>query len=88
MSQNWSTRDRDLQMARSIMEEYAHDRDSDTLGLFEIVVDLTEKRMDFCLSGWVLTLAQHFNSVYGVNQGDFVIRQVITCCITQGHTLH
>jgi hypothetical protein len=88
MSQNWPTRDRDLQTARVIMEEYASERDSDSLGLFEIVVDPAEKRMNFCLSGWVVILAKHFNSMYGVSQGDFVTRQVITRCITQGQTLH
>lgn len=88
MSQNWPTRDRDLQTARVIMEEYANKRDSDSLGLFEIVVDSAQKRMNFCLSGWVVILAKHFNSKYGVSQGDFVTRQIITCCITQGQTLH
>ncbi len=88
MSQNWPTRDRDLQTARVIMEEYANERDNAALGLFEIVVDQVNKRMDFCLSGWVVILAKHFNSLYGVAQGDFVTRQVITCCLTQGQTLH
>ena len=45
MSQNWPTRDKDLQAARVIMEEYASDRESDTLGLFEIVVDQAEKKI-------------------------------------------
>jgi hypothetical protein len=88
MNQNWPTRDRDLQTARLIMEEYAKERESTTLGLFEIIVNPAKKRMDFCLSGWVILLAKHFNSMYGVNQGDFVTRQVISRCLTQGHTLH
>ena len=88
MSQSWPTKDRDLQTARVIMEEYANERDRNTLGLFEIVIDPSEKRMDFCLSGWVVILAKHFNSKYGVSQGNFVTRQVITSCITQGQTLH
>lgn len=88
MSQNWPTRDEDLQTARTIMEEYANEKESDSLGLFEIVVDQMEKRMDFRLSGWVIVLANHFNSLYGLSQGDFVTRQIITRCITQGHTLH
>ena len=88
MSQNWPTRNKDLQTARVIMEQYASELDSDALGLFEIEVDKFEKRMNFCLAGWVVLLAQHFNSQCGVNKGDFVTRQVITSCITQGQTLH
>lgn len=88
MSQNWSTREKDLQIARVIMEEYASERDSNALGLFEIEVDQMEKRMNFRLSGWVLAIAKHFVSTYGASQGDFVTRQVISRCITQDATLH
>lgn len=88
MSQNWPTRDKDLQAARFIMEEYANERESESLGLFEIVVDQVEKRMNYCLSGWVVILAKHFSSLYGASQGDFVTRQIITRCIVQGQTLH
>lgn len=88
MNQSWPTRDKDLQTARLIMEEYANDRESESLGLFEIVVDQIEKKMNFCLSGWVVILAKHFVSMYGASQGDFVTRRVISRCIIQGQTLH
>lgn len=88
MSQNWPTRDKDLQTARVIMEEYANERESDSLGLFEIVVDKTEKRMNFRLSGWIVLLAKHFSSIYGASQGDFVTRQIVSRCITQDETVH
>lgn len=88
MSQDWPTRDKDLQTARSIMEEYANERESDALGLFEVVVDQIEKRMNFRLSGWVVLLAKHFSSMYGSSQGDYITRQVVSSCITQGQTLH
>jgi hypothetical protein len=88
MNQNWPTREKDLQTARIIMEEYANERDSNSLGLFEIVVDQTEKRMNFRLSGWVVILAKHFVSTYGISQGDYITRQIISRCITQDATLH
>ncbi len=88
MNQNWPTRERDLQAAQAIMQEYASERDSDSLGLFEIVVNQAEKRMNYRLSGWVVILAKHFASIYGANEGDLVTRRVISRCITQGQTLH
>lgn len=88
MSEDWRTKNNDLQAARHIMEEYANERNSNSLGLFEIVVDTSEKRMDYCLSGWVILIAKYFNATYGPNKGSFVTRQVITSCITQGQTLH
>jgi hypothetical protein len=88
MNQSWPTREEDLQTARVIMEQYANDRDSNALGLFEIVVDQIEKRMNFRLSGWILILAKHFVTSYGADQGDYVTRQVISRCIMQDATVH
>ena len=88
MNQNWPTKDKDMHAARVIMEEYAQEKQNDGLGLFEIVVDKEEKRMNFQLSGWVVLLAKHFVSLSGATQGDFVTRQVISKCITRDAVLH
>lgn len=88
MNRDWPTREKDMSIAQKIMEDYAYKSDSEALGLFELFVNQTEKRMGFRISGWVLTIAEHFKSLYGAAQGDFVTRQVITQCITRGHTLH
>lgn len=88
MKENWPTKDRDIYTAQCIMEEYAHRQETDSLGLFELVVNQKEKRMDFRLSAWVLTLADHFKSLYGNTQGDVVTRRVISHCIVRGETLH
>jgi hypothetical protein len=88
MTKNWPTKDKDMHTAQRIMEAYANEQNSDSLGLFEVVVNQEEKRMDFRLSSWVLALAEHFKSIYGASRGDFVTRQVISCCIVKGETLH
>ncbi len=88
MNKNWPTKEKDLYIAQLIMEEYAGKQNSESLGLFELVVDQDEKRMNFRLASWVIVLAQQFNSMYGAAQGDYVIRQVISRCMIQDHTLH
>ncbi|GGI92840.1 hypothetical protein [Legionella impletisoli] len=88
MTNNWPTKNKDMHIAQLIMEEYAKDQESNTLGLFELVVNQNEKRMNFRLANWVVAIAQHFQSLYGANQGDYVTRQVISQCITQGQTIH
>lgn len=88
MDQDWPTKTKDMYAARLIMEEYARDKESDVLGLLEIVVNPAEKKMDYCVSGWVIEIAKHFTAKYGADQGDFITRQVISSCIVQGHTLH
>lgn len=88
MKPNWPTKDKDMHIAQLIMEEYAKENDTDTLGLFELVVDAEEKKMDYQLSNWVIALAEHFTSLYGANQGDYITRQVISKYITQEQTVH
>lgn len=88
MDNNWPTKDHDMHVAQLIMEEYAIKQNTETLGLLELVVVQEEKRMNFRLANWVLAIAQQFNSMYGSTQGDFVTRQVISRCITQGQTIH
>lgn len=88
MKINWPTKTKDMLIAQLIMEEYAYNRQIETLGLFELVVNLDEKRMNFRLANWVLALVDRFNTLYGVNQGDIVTRQVISCCMMAGQTLH
>lgn len=88
MNKNWPTRYKDIYVAQRIMEKYAQEQNSEALGLFEIVVNEEEKRMDYQLSSWVNTLSKHFTSIYGVEQGDFVTRQVISNCIINGQTIH
>ncbi len=88
MNKSWPTKDKDIHIAQLIMEEYAYKQNSEALGLFELVVNQTEKRMNFQLSNWVLALAQRFNTMYGSHQGEHVTRLVISRCLVQGQTLH
>ncbi len=88
VNKNWPTKDKDISVAQRIMEKYASEQNTDSLGLFEVVVNQQKKRMDFQLSSWVMILAEHFKSVYGASKGDAVTRQVISHCITKGETLH
>lgn len=88
MSKNWPTKEKDINLAQVIMEAFAGKQNTTALGLFELVVDKVEKRMDFRLCDWVFALAQQFNVLYGAEQGDFITRQVISHCMIQGETLH
>ncbi|KTD35722.1 hypothetical protein Lnau_0706 [Legionella nautarum] len=88
MNKSWPTKEKDMSTAQRIMEEYATEQETDSLGLFELVVNQEEKRMDFRLSSWVVMLAEHFKSLYGPTKGDFITRQVISYCIIKEETLH
>ena len=82
------TKEQDMYIAKLILENYAQQQNTQSLGLFELYVDEKEKSLSFRLSSWVIVLSQKFTSMYGADKGDFVTRQVISRCITQGQTLH
>lgn len=86
MENNWPTKNQDIALAQQIIEEYAEQHKS--LGLFEIVVNHHQKQMNFRLSDWVTVLAKQFNSLYGITQGDFVIRKIVSRCLMNGQVLH
>lgn len=88
MKKDWATKEHDMHIAQCFIEEYAKVNNSDSLGLFELVVNYKKKRLDFRLSSWVVALASYFNAQYGNKQGDFVTRKVISTCITQDETMH
>jgi hypothetical protein len=88
MKKNWPTQEKDMTIAQLIIEQYANANGSDSLGLFELVVDQKEKRMNFQLSTWVVILAKQFKEIYGAEQGDLVTRQVISRCLTGAETIH
>lgn len=86
-NKKWPTRETDMEIANMIMEEYAND-ENNTLGLFELVVDEQQKKMNFQIADWVDILTQQFSVMYGPNQGDYVVRRVLSDCIRHGQTIH
>lgn len=83
----WPTKNKDMQIAHVIMEEYA-DENNSSLGLFELFVDEKAKQMNFRLANWVRVLNVQFTSMYGQNHGDYVTRRVLSDCIRHGNTIH
>ena len=88
MSKNWPTQDQDVHTAKLIMLQYANENNSDSLGLFELIINKKEKNMNVRLASWVIILAEHFKLVYGPIKGDLITRKVITYCLAAGHTIH
>lgn len=88
MKHEWSTKVKDMQVARLIIDEYASERSTDTLGLFELVVGSNKEKMDLRLAGWVTAISEYFMSTYGGDYGDYVTKKVISKCITNGTTIH
>lgn len=85
MKQDWPTSTQDLYFAREIIKQYRGE--ASTLGIFEVVPSEEGKDSVF-LSEWVLVLTEHFRTLYGRQQGDFVMRKVVSRCLINGDKIH
>ena len=88
MSNKWPTEEKDLQIARTIIRHYAGEKEVENVGMLEVVVNQTQKKMNFKLSDWVVILARHFSSLYGATQGDFVTRKILSRYMVQDQVIH
>jgi hypothetical protein len=89
MHDDWPTKLKDLKLARFFIELYAVNfEEQKNIGLFEIHTDLVNKSLDFQVSPWVLAMTQEFQKLYGLEQGEWVARKVLTLCFTQEQTIH
>lgn len=84
---SWPTRWKDMMIAEEIMSQFIND-EMIGLNLFELVVDIKEKSMDFALSPWVTALASKYYKLYGEDEGEVITRRVIGLYMRQMETLH
>lgn len=87
MNKSWPNRMRDIIIAEQLMSQFVSEEVSG-LNLFELVVDLQEKSMNFRLSRWILILAEKFVQLYGEEEGEMVTRRVISLFMREKQTLH
>ena len=85
---SWSTQSKDMGLARLVIDQYVEATGAEAVGLFEIVMNPSEKRMDYQLASWVVVLAQQFSTLYGAEKGDFVTREVISRCLIGNELVH
>jgi ABC-type proline/glycine betaine transport system substrate-binding protein len=88
MQTHWPTEEKDLEVAKNIIEEYSRSHDNPTLGIFEVVVSEDKEAPDVHLSEWVVTLTDYFEEKYGAELGDAVTKKVISRCMTLGKSVH
>lgn len=88
MVYDWPTKERDIALARSVIEQYSEEHETDRLGLFELGTDANNRQIGFRLAPWVLHLAGRFLELYGAELGDTITRRVLTHCLVNGEPVH
>lgn len=85
---NWPTKDKDLTIANKIIGQYAKAKNMDAVGFVEVFIDVKQKAINLCLSDWVRALAKHYYQEYGLDEGEVVMRHVLSSYIVNGETVH
>ncbi|HBB53499.1 MAG TPA: hypothetical protein DCZ80_06320 [Legionellales bacterium] len=87
---SWPTKHKDLKVAKSFIDGYAQyvGRQSEGVGLFEVVADIAKKSLELKLSPWVIAMTLHFQKIYGNEQGEVISRKILSLYFTQGQTIH
>lgn len=88
MIEQWPTRFQDLMTAEQVLSYFVDNEVAVKLNIFELVVDMQQKKMNFVLSPWVMALAAQYASIYGEEQGEVITRKVISFYMRESQVLH
>ncbi len=86
MNHKWPTKNKDMQVARNIINEYTSGEG--LVGIFEVVKKDNPAEVSIHLAEWVVILTQYFRELYGIEHGDFVMKKVLSACLINGQTIH
>lgn len=88
MVDNWTNKERDLQEAGTIIENYVNLYQTTALGLFNVILNSRKKKFELTLSEWVLAIAYRFHELYEGPEAGEKTRQVISHYLRNGQVLH
>ena len=89
MMKEWPTKNKDLKLAKFFIEKFALSKgEKSHIGMFEMFTNLENKSIDFQLSPWVVAMTLQFQKQYGIDQGEWVARKILTLCFTQHEQIH
>ena len=87
MQHDWKTQAYDLQIAEEIIDKHLQRNNGSPLGMLDVVVQ-DDQKISCEISDWVIELAEHYHDLYGLDQGMFVTKKIITRCMVGHHTIH
>jgi hypothetical protein len=85
---DWSTMERDISLAHDILARY-HDLDEGQSSIYlqEATIFL-EGSIQIKQADWVVDLQEKYETLYGEEKGDEVLRRVLSAFLTFGNTIH
>ena len=75
-----------MQFAREVIAEFGGEEE--LLGIFEMETDKLGNVKKIKLAEWVMVLIQHYRLLYGNEEGDHIMKKVVTNCIVDNQTVH
>lgn len=85
MQEKWVTKTQDLESAQRIINKHLELNEGGPLGIMEVFVG---EKTTIHLAEWVVELIHFFVDKYGIKQGDFVIKKILSLCLVNGETVH
>ncbi len=88
MQEDWPTAQEDLHIANTVIKKYIDLlQDDEQLPMPHILLR-SDSYPSYWAPDWMLELAEIFGDRYGLIQGDYVTRRVLTHYLLQGNTIH
>lgn len=86
--QDWETMERDISLAHDVLARY-HDLDDGPSSIYlqEATIFL-EGSVQVRQAHWVIELREKYETQYGEERADEVLRRVLSAFITFGNTIH
>lgn len=85
---DWSTMERDISLAHDVLARY-HDLDEGVPSIYlqEATIFL-EGSIQIKQADWVIDLQEKYETLYGEEKGDEILRRVLSAFLTFGNTIH
>lgn len=88
MQEDWPTAQEDLHIAHAIIQKYVELlQEGESLPMPHILLR-SDSHPNYWAPDWMLELAETFSERYGLMQGDYVTRRVLTHYLLQDKTIH
>ena len=88
MQDNWITEQDDLSIATDIIEKHINLLDVDEHLPMPKIIARLDNALEYVTPDWMLEIAETFDDRYGLQQGDFVTRRVLTHFLLNGRVIH
>jgi hypothetical protein len=88
MQENWPTEQEDLAIANDIIEKHIDMLDEHAELPMPRIMARLDNAVEYLTPDWMIEIAEAFDERYGLTQGDYITRRVLTHYLLRGKVVH